>query len=59
MRYAGVGLEQAGAILLCLFLGYQLDQLMGWKGAWGLIAGAVLGTTFSMIRLFLLLKPKR
>lgn len=58
MRYAGVGLEQAGTILLCMFLGYQLDRWMGWENPWGLVTGAVLGTTLSMIRLFLLMKTR-
>ena len=58
LRMAGAGMELAATILLCMFLGYQLDRWLGTSEPWGLIVGALLGMTGSIYRMYLSLKPK-
>lgn len=52
MRFAGAGLELAGSTLVLAYLGHLVDGWIGWQQPWGMVAGALLGMSAGMYRLY-------
>lgn len=55
MRFAGLGMELAGSVLVLAGLGYLVDRYFRNETAWGVLVGAILGFAFGMFNLFRLL----
>jgi hypothetical protein len=52
LRYSGLGLQMAGAVLVSVLLGRWLDGVIGWKFPLLTMAGALGGVAGAMIFLF-------
>lgn len=52
MRFAGVGLELAGAVLVLALIGSVVDRYTGTSRPWGLLVGGMIGFIFGMGKLF-------
>lgn len=52
MRFAGLGMELAGSVLVLAGLGYLADRYFENETAWGVLVGALLGFAFGMFNLF-------
>ena len=50
LRYAGLGLELAGAVAILTLLGWWIDGRFG-TAPWGVLLGALLGMTGGMVNL--------
>ena len=55
MRFAGLGMELAGSVLVLAGLGYLVDRYFENETAWGVLVGSLLGFGFGMFNLFRLL----
>ena len=52
MRFAGLGMELAGSVLVLAGLGYLVDRYFQNDTSWGVLVGALLGFGFGMFNLF-------
>lgn len=52
MRFAGMGMELAGTVLVLAGLGHLADRYFENTTAWGVLTGALLGFVFGMLNLF-------
>ena len=56
MRFAGAGIELAGAVLVLALVGHLVDRYAGFSRPWGLLSGGLIGFTLGMGNLFRLAK---
>lgn len=52
LRYSGLGLQMAGAVLVSVLLGRWLDRVIGWPFPLLTIVGALGGVAGAMVFLF-------
>jgi len=52
LRYSGLGLQMAGAVLVSVLLGRWLDRAIGWKFPALTLLGALGGVAGAMVLLF-------
>ncbi len=45
LRFSGMAFTMAGAIGLCVFLGYKVDEWLENTVPWGIVAGAIVGVS--------------
>lgn len=58
LRFAGIGAELVGPILVAVYIGYRLDAWLG-TGPWLLVAFAVLGIVTGFVQFFRSVLPPR
>lgn len=56
MRFAGAGIELAGAVLVLALIGHLIDRYIEPTRPWGLLIGGILGFAIGMANLFRLAK---
>ncbi len=55
MRYAGLGLQLVGSIVVCIFIGYSLDKWIQPKFPIFILTFSILGVVVAMFMLFRLI----
>ena len=58
MRYAGLGFQLVGSILVCILIGYWLDRWVEPKFPIFLLSFSILGIVVAMVMLFRLVGKK-
>lgn len=48
LRFAGAGLELAGAAIVPAGIGYLVDNHFQWENPWGFLVGGILGFSAGM-----------
>ncbi|WP_164101998.1 AtpZ/AtpI family protein [Candidatus Laterigemmans baculatus] len=56
MRFAGAGIELAGAVLVLALIGHGIDRYLNPTRPWGLLLGGLIGFAIGMGNLFRLAK---
>ncbi|XZE56821.1 AtpZ/AtpI family protein [Planctomycetaceae bacterium SH139] len=51
LRFAGAGIELAGAVLVSAGLGFAADTFFAWEGDWGFLIGGLLGFALGLANL--------
>lgn len=52
MRFAGAGIELAGAVLVLALIGHGIDRYLDSSRPWGLLIGGLIGFSIGMGNLF-------